>query len=204
MKLRENAGNDALPAAKTLQEIAASIHESVTAAIDSLRAVVEGVEGLEGAPALFRQFINAFQRFVDSLQRVGYDMGRAWLIGIENGLRSRLDNLENLLEYIRGLFPSSPAKRGPFRTLPDWGALLNGFDEALALATTGARELAAVPSPAFAAACGSTGMVGRGSGNIVVNITYSPGISLADRREVEERIAPLIEEALRRAQRKRL
>ena len=204
LAIRRSAGEDALPAAQELLEIANAIRDSVIAAIDSLRAVIENSDGLKGAPALFRRVIEAFQQLVENMRHVGYNMGRTWLIGIENGLRSRLDNLEALLEYIRGLFPSSPAKHGPFRTLPDWGALLNGFDEALALATAGARELAAVPSPAFAAARGGAGIAGRGSGNIVVNITYSPGISLADRREVEERIAPLIEEALRRARRKRL
>ncbi len=174
-------------------------------AIESLRAVVWGTKGLEGAPAIFRQFVDAFRQLIENIRRVGYDLGREWMIGLENGLRSRLHNLEALLEYIRGLFPSSPAKDGPFRTLPDWGALLNGFDEALALATAGARELAAVPSPAFVGARGvSRGGVGATSSPIIVTINYSPGISLADRREVEERIAPLIEEALRRARRKRL
>jgi hypothetical protein len=44
-----------------------------------------------------------------------------------NGMESRLDDLEELLEYIRGLFPSSPARYGPWRTLPDGSAVGEDF-----------------------------------------------------------------------------
>lgn len=49
-----------------------------------------------------------------------------------DGIVSRFGDLEQLLAYIRGLFPSSPAKYGPFRTLPEGESVGFGFAADLA------------------------------------------------------------------------
>jgi len=54
-----------------------------------------------------------------SAYSAGELVGGSWMDGIIAGLNSRLTDLETLMAYIRGLFPSSPAKHGPFRSLPD-------------------------------------------------------------------------------------
>jgi len=44
---------------------------------------------------------------------------------------------------------------------------------------------------------GAGGGGGPGQGGIVVNLTYAPAVSLADRFEAEEKLAPFIANALR-------
>jgi hypothetical protein len=56
-----------------------------------------------------------------------YRFGRDWTQAIMDGLNSRLGDLEALMAYIRGLFPSSPAKYGPFANLPQGGVLGQQF-----------------------------------------------------------------------------
>ena len=62
-----------------------------------------------------------------SLAWAGYLFGQNWVGQIINGITSRLHDLQALLAYIRGLFPSSPAQFGAWRTLPDGAAVGGAF-----------------------------------------------------------------------------
>jgi hypothetical protein len=66
------------------------------------------------------------------LYQSAFNLAQGWMDGLIGGLNSRLDDLEDLMEYIRGLFPSSPAKYGPWRTLPDGETVGAGFASSLA------------------------------------------------------------------------
>jgi len=55
-------------------------------------------------------------------------------------------------------------------------------------------SLASSGMPAFTGTTQSSGF----SGGVVVNLTYAPAVSLADRAEVETRIVPMIDNAIRR------
>ena len=60
------------------------------------------------------------------------------------GIQSRLGDLRALLDYIRGLFPSSPARFGAWRDLPDGEAVGQGFVGGLAGALGGDPVAAAL------------------------------------------------------------
>jgi hypothetical protein len=96
-------------------------------------------------------------------------------------MTSRLDDLEALLEYIRGLFPSSPAKYGPWRTLPQGDAVGAGFtsDMASGLWSGAGNVVGALGTlrDAFGMNAGGYGglqpatvAVGGGGGSITINI----------------------------------
>jgi hypothetical protein len=63
----------------------------------------------------------------NSLVTAAYNFGYGWVTAIIDGINARLGDLEELLAYIRGLFPSSPAKYGPWKTLPDGETVGAGF-----------------------------------------------------------------------------
>jgi hypothetical protein len=54
-----------------------------------------------------------------AMKAAAWHFGYDWVSNIIAGMSERLDDLEELLAYIRGLFPSSPAKYGPFQDLPE-------------------------------------------------------------------------------------
>jgi hypothetical protein len=67
---------------------------------------------------------------------------------------------------------------------------LRGIGDALSDIDLGAMGASVVGAPALARA--------GGGGGITVNLTYSPAISLADRYEAEEKLAPYIANQLRK------
>jgi hypothetical protein len=69
----------------------------------------------------------ALHSALSMLVQAGFDFGASWVDAISDGIQSRLSDLEELLAYIRGLFPSSPAKYGPWKTLPDGETVGAGF-----------------------------------------------------------------------------
>jgi hypothetical protein len=79
-----------------------------------------------------------------TMKNAAWGFGRDWVLMLINGMEARLPDLEALLAYIRGLFPSSPAKYGAWRTLPDGSVVGRGFGQDLAggLATERARVAA--------------------------------------------------------------
>ena len=68
-----------------------------------------------------------------AMKNAAWAFGRDWVLMLINGMESRLDDLAALLAYIRGLFPSSPAKYGAWRTLPDGAVVGRGFGQDLAV-----------------------------------------------------------------------
>lgn len=62
----------------------------------------------------------------------GYTTGYDWVRGIVAGINNRLPSLQAVLDYIRGLFPSSPAKYGPWRKLPKGAVVGSAFSRDLA------------------------------------------------------------------------
>jgi len=69
-----------------------------------------------------------------------YHFGADWVSNIIAGMTSRLDDLEALLEYIRGLFPSSPAKYGAWRDLPDGRSVGAGFASGMTVGLLGGKD----------------------------------------------------------------
>jgi len=103
-------GPEALTAARTFGEI-------ISAIIGSLLEVFAGIAQIGGQSASFQS---------------GLLLGQNWIDGLIQGLTSRMPDLVALMEYIRGLFPSSPAKYGPFRSLPQGSSIAESFGASLA------------------------------------------------------------------------
>jgi 3,4-dihydroxy 2-butanone 4-phosphate synthase/GTP cyclohydrolase II len=69
-----------------------------------------------------------------------WGFGNSWVYNLINGIEAALPDLEAVLAYIRGLFPSSPAKYGPFSTLPDGGAVGAGFASGMTGGLMGGKD----------------------------------------------------------------
>lgn len=77
--------------------------ESIVAIVSAIRRGLEEAAGIEGLNATYDG---------------AFVVGQNWITGIVDGITSRLSDLTDLMAYIRGLFPSSPAQYGPWRDLP--------------------------------------------------------------------------------------
>jgi hypothetical protein len=124
--------------------------------------------------------ITAIAEGFNSLVTAAYHFGYDWVSNIIAGMEDRLGDLEDLLAYIRGLFPSSPAKYGPWRTLPEGDAVGAGFTSDMASGLWGGAggvvgALGTLRDAFGMSAAGPGGMalataqVG-GSGSITINI----------------------------------
>lgn len=160
IKLAEQYSGSGVDAATSLAEAVGLIGLSIEAVNKALNdwagteAAVSGVSNLQAVRDALVRFAsdmgtlasNAAQAFYDGIVPPLYDhvrtianaladgglaAGTSFMDGLINGLYSRMGDLESLLDYIRGLFPSSPAKHGPFKKLPDWSSLATGLDKAL-------------------------------------------------------------------------
>jgi len=97
----------------------------------------------------------------------GLTVGQSWIDGLIDGLTERLDDLVALMAYIRGLFPSSPAKYGPWQKPPDgqqvgesWGmGLTSGVLASLRSMTDAMNTVHGVmtmPASAYGRSAGNT------------------------------------------------
>lgn len=109
---------------------AAAFADAAGAVYDALAAGIDMFTGLNGnlgpSIAAAMQIINdaillgmtAMTQNFGLIQDAAWTFGYQWVNHIMSGLNSRLPDLVALMAYIRGLFPSSPAKYGPWRRLP--------------------------------------------------------------------------------------
>ena len=148
-------------------------HQAAVAIADHIVAGLLAAAGINTAAGGVPQVMTAIVQSVlnaaynlngafASLVWSGWMFGSNWVNAIISGLRSRLGDLEALLAYIRGLFPSSPAKFGAWRTLPDGAAVGGAFvgDLAGALGAGGVEGALAGLHGLF----GGMGGVGDGQG----------------------------------------
>jgi hypothetical protein len=156
-----------------------------------LTALAAGLQaGLSALSEAIRMLINRLTVWMQPMVNTAFDFGEAWMLSIVNGIYSRLPDLEAALAYLRGLFPTSPAKIGPFREPLDvMDYFVSPFQEALSevatLALTPPSRKAAL-APAYAAA-------GPGGG-VTINIQNLYGTD----REAAERFGKYIVEQMRR------
>jgi hypothetical protein len=156
-----------------------------------LTALAAGLQaGLSALSEAIQMLINRLTVWMQPMVNTAFDFGEAWMLSIVNGIYSRLPDLEAALAYLRGLFPTSPAKIGPFREPLDvMDYFVSPFQEALSevatLALTPPSRKAAL-APAYAAA-------GPGGG-VTINIQNLYGTD----REAAERFGKYIVEQMRR------
>jgi hypothetical protein len=115
-------------------EIFGAIEDGVGAA-----AAVANLPGSTGLTTALVFIVNSVTDAVTEVTRgfnallvAGYHFGYDWVSNIIAGITDRMDDLEALMAYIRGLFPSSPAKYGAWRTLPEGKAVGKEFATDLA------------------------------------------------------------------------
>ena len=135
-------GEDAIKQAVAFATAGATIYQAIEDGIDSVLGITSS-GGMGGVAAAMQEMVGHVASAVGSMATEfstlvddAYDFGQGWVDGIMDGLNSRLDDLEELMAYIRGLFPSSPAKYGAWRDLPDG----RGVGEAFTAAMAGAVE----------------------------------------------------------------
>jgi hypothetical protein len=196
------------PAAQGFASTARQIKAAIEAGMAALVSPAAGAGGMASAMAAMVQAVNAAMAEIATafagLTSGAWGFGNSWVYNLINGIEAALPDLEAVLAYIRGLFPSSPAEHGPFKRLPDgapvgarfagdmagglWGgagdvfgamgALRDAFNGGAGLGMGGMQ-------PAYAGA-------GAGGNTITVNINNP---TVRDDRDIK-RIADAVSEAL--------
>jgi hypothetical protein len=161
----------------TGQSIGTAISNGMMAVMNTPGGVVSTLlTVVAGVTTAFTAIQSQFTAMKAAAWHFGYD----WVSNIIAGMEDRLGDLEDLLAYIRGLFPSSPAKYGPWRTLPEGDAVGAGFTSDMASGLWGGAggvvgALGTLRDAFGMSATGPGGMalataqVG-GSGSITINI----------------------------------
>jgi hypothetical protein len=115
--------------ATTGAQIGQALLNGMLAAANAPTGITSAFEAIFAA--VMATFV-ALQAQFASMKTAAWAFGRDWVLMLVNGLESRLGDLEDLMAYIRGLFPSSPAKFGAWRTLPEGKAVGKEFATDLA------------------------------------------------------------------------
>ena len=160
-------GDDAIEQALAFAEAGARIYQAIEDGIDSVLGIT-GSGSMTGVGVALQEMVDqvveasgAMMAEFDGMIDAAFDFGAGWVDAIMDGLESRLGDLEDLMAYIRGLFPSSPAEHGAWRELPDGAAVGEAFTAAMAGAvSSGAASVAG----ALAGLRSAFGMDGEGGG----------------------------------------
>ena len=167
--------------------------ESIVAIVSAIRRGLEEAAGIEGMNATYDG---------------AFVVGQNWITGIVDGITSRLSDLTDLMAYIRGLFPSSPAQYGPWRDLPVGNEVtqrwLAGMSQELRRTGDLERSLAGVRgmyaglgSGAYVGA-GARGLgAGDGGGDVTVNLSMGGPFYIRQDADVEK-LATAVGEVLAR------
>ena len=145
--------------------------------IDWFRVAIDGLKiGITLVAHVMRGFATTLGQIAGAVRAVGDAVG--WVVGKWDDMkRAARDAINAIPDWLR---PGSPT---PF----EMG--LRGIGDAVK--DIDFRKF--IPPPGG----GAAGMLAGGGGGITVNLTYAPAVSLADRFEAEEKLAPFIANALR-------
>ncbi|HSN74739.1 MAG TPA: hypothetical protein VL334_06545 [Anaerolineae bacterium] len=144
---------------------AVAFSDAVRLMVENMRAAMAGASGL------------------NTIYDGALAVAQGWMDGLIDGITSRMDDLEQLMAYIRGLFPSSPAEHGPWQNLPQGQDValpwLNSLSQALGQTTGLESALAGIHglfngsigelTPAWAVANTGSQPVRPGVVNIAIN-----------------------------------
>ncbi|MBK8211577.1 MAG: hypothetical protein IPK78_18130 [Rhodospirillales bacterium] len=140
---------------------------------------------------------------VQALVDAAFGVGSSWIDGLIDGLTSRLSDLTALMAYIRGLFPSSPARYGAWRTLPDGAAVgsafTGGMTGELARGERGVNAAMARLHSALGAAGGGGrgGAAGGTGGGTAVTINFQQPVVVREDADIQ-RLAQAVGDVLAR------
>ena len=166
----------ALPAAKDFANASATIGDSIMSGMELLLRPMGFAPGVPGVMTMLTDAVVGAMATIDSAWRElassAFRFGSNWIGQLINGLNSRKLDLVALMEYIRGLFPSSPAKYGPWRDLPDGQRVGAQFAAGLA-AGLDMRSISGALGGLRQAADGRQQAAGSRQQNVTVNI-YNP------------------------------
>lgn len=199
----------ALPAALQVATLGTAIGAAILAGATAAAAGANaGAAGVPGAMAVILASVVAavtalqaqFAALVASSRAFGYN----WVTAIIDGINSRLPDLVTLMAYIRGLFPSSPAKYGPFKTLPDGQTVGQDFAFGLTSGLLGGQAplLGALGILRGAMTMSAAGglqpsYAGVGTTNNSMAVNFSGPINARDDRDIE-RLANAVGDVLAR------
>jgi hypothetical protein len=162
-------GDDAVQSALRFAQAGAAIYQAIKDGIMSVAGLNE-VGALGGIPAAMTEMVQAVANALAAMAarwvqliNASQMFGRDWVQAIINGINSRLGDLEALLAYIRGLFPSSPARYGPWRDLPDGRQLGAGWSLGLAGGVAGGQGALVSAMHDLRAAMAAPGVGGVGA-----------------------------------------
>lgn len=144
----------------------------------SVQAAVSGsVQVIQGRIDQAVGFVTSIpQRVSDAIGDLGgllYDSGRSLIGGFINGIRDMVrpvgDAVAGVLDWARGFFPNSPAKRGPFSG-SGWSKLQDSGSAVMEQWQSGfgRPDLTGALSPQFAVPAAASGWTGAGGGVPVI------------------------------------
>ena len=177
-------GEDGIAQAERFALAGAAIYQAIEDGIDSVLGIANsGAMGGVGnaMDEMVAQVLGGMEGMAEAFtEMVGdaFDFGAGWVDAIMDGLESRLGDLEVLMAYIRGLFPSSPAEHGAWSDLPDGEAVGERFTSAMASAVAAGSSSVAEALAGLRSAFGmdpqagaAGGQYGAGGGiSITVNV----------------------------------
>ena len=199
----------ALPAAMQVAMLGAAIGTAILAGATAAAAGANaGAAGVPGAMAIILasvvSAVAALQAQFATLNAAAWHFGYDWVSNIIAGMNNRLSDLVALLAYIRGLFPSSPAKYGPFKTLPDGQTVGQDFASGLTEGLFGGQSglIGALGLLRGAMTMSGAGgfqpaYAGGGTTNNSMAVNFSGPINVRDDRDIE-RLANAVGDVLAR------
>lgn len=180
-------------AAAALIPLAARIGDKATAAANRLSAPI--IHGVDSAVEWVGSLPSRAMHALGDLSGYLYKSGRALIQGFIEGIKSKLDDVKgaagSVLGKVKGLFPNSPAKEGPFSgrgwtgysgeaVMDDWGAgmlaalprVMSSVNRVVGAASSalGGVDFAAGIPPAGALAASYAGTAAPQQGPITINM----------------------------------
>ena len=182
-------------------------YNQISAALGpAIRELWGALQNLAGALGLNTGKIDVLNIVFDVL-KVGLEI----IVGIARtaadvfrGVASGIEAISNAIKYVVNKFKEmKKAAEDAVNAIPDW--LTPGSPTPFELGLRGIgkamQNVNVQMGSGFAPALASPGTAvggGGGGGPIIVNLTYAPAVSLADRYEAEQKLVPYIQAALRR------
>lgn len=158
-----------------------------------VRAFQWGVGQVKANLDLIPQF---FSNLAASGGNFGFALITTFIQGIYRALPNLGATLQQVMAWVRGFFPSSPAKRGALADLDSTGAaLVNTFAGGIdpSLVTGAMNELASASSPGTNAA-GTINNTTNQGGSKTINVYFQPTIQGGGNSNIIEQLRPYAQE----------
>lgn len=190
---------DIIPkAVEIFKEFAGNLKENVGPAIEIIKAAIDRIVvafgGQAGSVDASSIALGAFKAVLDAVV-IGVQLAAVVIDGISRAIEGMRSAIDTVIGYWNGL---KSAVADAVSAVPDW--LIPGSPTPFELGLLGIGDaMKKVGNTPFWPGGGDLRGLGGAPprGAITINFTYAPAVSLADRYEAEQVLAPMISQALR-------